>query len=131
MQLTYVILLQELLRVVVAVDVDLGKCIVDSGVLRAGLNAGFQPGQDELQTIASLDLVNKLVNSKVPRDGRKQRLDGSLVTVNIQKTSNDLRSANRVDALHVDLNEVEQPVLVQIQDKVMNEVEPVADNDER
>ena len=129
--MTYVVLLQELLRVVIAVDVDLGKCIVDSGVLRASLNAGFQPGQDELQTIASLNLVNKLVNSKVPRDGRKQRLDGSLVTVNIQKTSNDLRRADRVDALHVDLDEVEQPVLVQIQDKVMNEIEPVADDDER
>ena len=65
MQLTYVILLQELLRVVVAVDVDLGNGIVDRGVLATSLHTRLKPRQNQLQPVARLNLLNKLVNGEV------------------------------------------------------------------
>ena len=80
----HVVLLQELLRIVVAVNVNLRESVEDSRVLATGLHAGFQPGQDELETVASLDLVHQLVDGEVTRHRGKQALDGRLVTVDIE-----------------------------------------------
>lgn len=64
---------------------------------------------------------------KLPVTGGEQALDDRLVAVDIEETANDLRSADRVDRLDVDLNELGEAILVKVKDKV----EPVADNDER
>lgn len=44
------VLPQETLRVVVAVDIDLGQGIVGGRLLTAFVNASLQPGQQQLQT---------------------------------------------------------------------------------
>ena len=66
--ITYVVLFQELLGVVVAVNVDLGQRVKDGGILAAGLDACLEPGQDELQPVTSLHFVHELVNGKVAGD---------------------------------------------------------------
>lgn len=117
--LTYVVLLQELLGIVVAVDINLGKGIEDSWVLATGLNSSLEPWENELQAVTGFNLVDELVDGKVAWNRCKQGLDASLVTVNIQETTNDLGSSDRVDALYIDLNEVEEAVLVEVQDSTL------------
>ena len=80
---TYVVILQELLRVVVAVDADLGNSIVHSGVLAASLNTGFKPWKDQLNPVALLYFVNQLVDGEVARHGGQQALDRCLIAVDI------------------------------------------------
>lgn len=94
------------------------------------LDLGLEPGQDKLEPVPLLDLVHELVDRDRPRDGCEQRLDRRLVAVDVEKASDDLRRPRRVDALNVDLDEVGEPVLVQVKDEVVNVVEAVADDDE-
>jgi hypothetical protein len=65
---TYVVLLQERLRVVVAVNENLGHGIEDSRVLAARLHTSLQPRENKLQAVALLDLMNKLINGEIPSD---------------------------------------------------------------
>ena len=57
-RLVKVVLLQERLGVVVAIDVNLGQSVIHGGILRAGLNSSLQPREDQLQPIPLLDLVD-------------------------------------------------------------------------
>jgi hypothetical protein len=91
-RLVKVVLLQERLGVVVAVDINLGQSIVHGGILRAGLDPSLQPGEDQLKPIPLLDFVNQLVDGEISRDGSQEALDRSLVAVHIQQTTDDLRS---------------------------------------
>jgi hypothetical protein len=125
---TYVILLQELLRIVVTVDRDFCNRIVDSRILAAGLNTRVQPRQDKFQAVALLDLVHELINGEGSGHRRKETLDRCLVTVDIQQTTDDLGSAHGVHALHVHLDELRETVLIQIQDKVVHEIEAVTND---
>ena len=82
--ITHVVLFEELLRVVVAVDVDLGKGVEDGGILTACLNTGLQPRENELEAIASFDFMYKFVDSEVTGDRRQQALDCRLVAVDVE-----------------------------------------------
>ena len=83
-RLVKIVLLQERLRVVVAVDVNLGQGVVHGGILRAGLDPGLQPWQNQLESVPLLDLVYQFVNGEVSRDGSQETLDRCLVAVHIQ-----------------------------------------------
>ena len=65
---THVVLLEELLGVVVAVNVDLCESIVNSRVLAARLYTGLQPRQDQLEPVTSLNLVYKFIDGEVSWD---------------------------------------------------------------
>ena len=129
--LTYVVLLEELLRVVVAVDVDLGERVEDGWVLVTGLYAGLQPRQNQLEAIASLDLMYKLVDGEIARNRRQKGLDASLITVYVEQSTDNLGRPCGIDTLHVYLDEVDEAILVQVEYEIVHEAEPVANNDER
>ncbi|KAI3480029.1 hypothetical protein L1887_57805 [Cichorium endivia] len=107
-----VVFLEEGLGVVVAVDGDLGEGVVERLVLGAGLDLGLEEGEDELEAVALLDPSTSSSTGMGP-------------------AADDLRGARRVDALHVDLDEVDEHVLVEVEDEVVDKVEAVADDDER
>jgi hypothetical protein len=111
---THVILLQKLLRVVVAVDIDLGNSIEYCCILTASLNAGFKPGEDQLQPVPLLNFGDKLIDRESALNAGKQALDGDFVAVNVQETTNNLRCPGGVDALNVYFDELGEAILVQI-----------------
>jgi len=129
--LVEVILLQERLGVVVAVDVNLGQGVVHGGILRSGLDPSLQPGKDQLEPVSLLDLVNQFVNREVSRDGSQETLDRCLVAVHIQQTTDNLRSPDGVHPLDVNFDELGQAVLVQVENQIVNKVEPIADDNKR
>ena len=128
--LVKVVLLQERLGVVVAVNVNLGQGVVHGGILRTGLDPSLQPGEDQLEPIPLLDLVNQFIDGEVSRDRSQETLDRSFVTVHIQQPTDDLRSPDGVHPLDVNLDELGQAVLVQIKNQVVHKVKPIADDDE-
>jgi hypothetical protein len=73
--------------------------------------------------------MHQLINREVASDRGQQALDRRLVAVYIKKPANDLRSSDRVDTLCIDLNKLGEPVLIQIEDEVVNKVKTVANND--
>jgi hypothetical protein len=125
-----VVLLEERLGVVVRVDRDLGNGVVDLLVGRALLDLLVEPGKDELEAVALLNLGDELIDGERAGDREEEVLDGGLVAVDVEKTTNDLGSTGGVDTLDVDLDEVGKTVLVEVENKVVNKVEAVADNDE-
>lgn len=68
----YVVLLEELLRVAVRVDVDLRQRVVHGRVLAALLDTRLEPREDELEPVPALNLLDQLVDRKVPRHGRQE-----------------------------------------------------------
>jgi hypothetical protein len=128
---TNIILLEERLWVVVAVDADLRDGVVERWLLVALLNPHFEPRQNDLQPVPLLHLVDQLVDRDRARDRRQQLLDSGLVAVYVQKSANNLRRARGVDTLDVNLDEAGEAILVQVENQVVNEVEAVAHDDER
>jgi hypothetical protein len=127
-----VVLLEEFLWVVVAVDVDLGEGVVDSLLLVTRGKSCLKEWQEKLQPVAALYLRNQLVNRNYRRiNGRKKVFDNALVTVDIKKASDDSGGARGVNPLDIHFDGLVLLVLVEVKHKVMNEVESVADNDER
>lgn len=129
--MTHVVLLEETFGVVVAVDVNLGECVVDRGILLTGSDLSLEPREDELETVSLLDFIDKFVDGNWTSNASEESLDRVLVAVNIEETSNDLRSTSRVDLLNVNLDEVGETVLVKVQNEIVNEVESVTNDDER
>ena len=127
---TYVVLGKERLRVIVAVDVDLGKRVEQSGILLSTGHLALHPRKDQLEPVPLLNLFDELLNREDTNNASEQVLDGRLVAVNIQETTDDLRSPRGVNTLDVHLDELCESVLVQVEDEVVNEVESVADDDE-
>lgn len=96
-----------------------------------GLHSRLEPGQDQLETIPLLDLIHQLVDRELTLDLREQVLDRRLIAVDIEQTADDLRCSTRVDLLDVDLDELSETVAVQVEDEILDHVEPIADDDER
>ena len=105
----YVVLSEERLRVVVAIDIDLGQRVEQSGVLLSTRNLALDPRKEQLETVPLLDLLDELLDGEDPHNAGKKVLDRSLVTANIQKTTNDLKSPRGVNALDVHLDELVRP----------------------
>lgn len=130
-RVVHVVLLEEFLRIVVRVNVDFRESIVDSLLLIASRKSSLEERQKELQTVARLDFLDKFVDRDAGRGDRaEETLDDVLITVNIEKATDDARCATWVDALHVDFDRLELLVLVKVKDQVVDKVEAVADDDE-
>ena len=111
---THIVFFEELLRVIITVDKDLRHSVVNSRILATCLHTSLEPGQDQLQPIPLFYLIDKLINRKVTGDRSQQSFDRGLITVNIQETTNNLGSADRVDLLHVYLNKLGEAILIEI-----------------
>jgi hypothetical protein len=127
-----VVLLEELLGVVVAIDVDLRERIVDGLLLVASRESGFKERQEKLQAVSGLDLANELVNwDRCRVNSGQEVLDHRLVAVDIEQSTNHGWGSGGIDTLHINLNRAKLLVLVEVEDQVVDEVKSVADNDER
>ncbi|KAH3667460.1 hypothetical protein OGAPHI_003109 [Ogataea philodendri] len=125
-----VVLKQEFLWVVVGVNVDLGKSVVDGLVCGTRLQSSLQERQQDLESVSLFHLLTKLGNWNLSKNGLQERLDHTLVTVNIKQSCNNLCGLGWVDLLNINLNELEELVLVKVQNQVMNKVESIANNDQ-
>ena len=90
----------------------------------------LDPRQDELEPVPLLDLLDELLDGEGSGDGSEKVLDGSLVTIDVEQSSDDLRSSSRVDSLNVGLDGGGETVLVEEEDEVVDEVESIADDNE-
>ena len=99
--------------------------------MAALLNTCLKPRKDELEPVPRFHFVHELIDREVTRHRSKKRFDGRLVAVDIEQTTDNLRRANGVDASDVHLDEVRQAALVQVEHKIVNEVEAIADDDQR
>lgn len=99
--------------------------------MTASLDPSLEPGKYQLQPVALLDFVDEFVNGEVPSDGCEQALDGRFIAVNVEQSTNHLRCANGVDPLDIDLDGFNHAILVQVEHQVVDEVETIANDDER
>ena len=74
--------------------------------------------------------MNQLVNGEITRDGAQQALDRPFITINVKESTNNLRSADRINPLNINFNELGQAILVQIENEVVDKVESVANDDQ-
>lgn len=65
---THFVLLQERLRIVVCINVNLGQGIVNILVSATIVDTDFEPRQQELETVSLLDFLAKLINRNVAGD---------------------------------------------------------------
>ncbi len=70
------------------------------------------------------------MDREVASDRSQQALDRAFVEIHVEEAANDLRSTSRVDLLHVNLDKFDETVLVQVQNKIVYEIEAVADDDD-
>uniref|UniRef100_A0A8W7PT82 Uncharacterized protein n=1 Tax=Anopheles coluzzii TaxID=1518534 RepID=A0A8W7PT82_ANOCL len=125
------VFLQETLRIVVRVDVDLGQRVVGGRLHATFVDARLQPRQQQLQPVALLDLLHQLVGRELALHDQDQVLDDVLGAVDVEQAAHDHRQTGRIHLLHVDLDVLLQTVAVQVQHQVVHEIEPIAHNDER
>ena len=76
-------LLEESFWIVVRIDVDFCQGVVSGRFIAAFVNPGLEPGQDQLQAVALLDLFDQLVSAELAPDNLDQVLDDVLGTVDI------------------------------------------------
>ncbi len=108
-----IILLQEPFRVIVTIDVDLCKSIVDSLLLVTGGQGGFKKRQEQLQAIPRLHFSNKLINWNRSRvDGLEKIFNNHLITIDVKKATNDSWGSGWINALNIYLDRLELLVLV-------------------
>lgn len=121
---------------------------MDGRVSGALLDLALEPRVDELEAVALLHLLDELVDGDISLDREQKALNDVLVAVDVEKCAQNNRCARGVDLektsfrceyllfsetnlLDVDLNVLLQVVAVQIEDKVVDKVEAVADDDQR
>jgi hypothetical protein len=91
---------------------DLGHSIEYCGVLAAALNTILKPRKNQHQPGPLLYFMNKLINWEVAHNRSQQSLDRCLVTIDVEKPANNLRSSYRVDSLNIYLNKFGETLLV-------------------
>src|SRR5579871_6913743 len=69
------VLLEEFLGVIVAVDVNLGKGIINSGVLRTGFQSTFEKRKEQLESVAAFDFSNQLVDRNLSLNRHQEVFD--------------------------------------------------------
>lgn len=127
----HIVLSQESLRVAVAINQNLGESVVERGILKTTGNFGLHPRKNEFKAVALFNFVNELLDREDTNNRSKQGLDGLFITVHIKESTDDLRGTRRVDPLDVDFDELDEPVLVEVENEIVHKVEAIADNDKR
>ena len=74
---------------------------------------------------------NKIVSGKLSPDDHNETLDDVWLTVNIQKTTNNLWQARWVNFLDIYFNVFLKIVSVKMKNQIMNEVKPITNNNKR
>lgn len=74
--------------------------------------------------------MNKLINGEIPSDRSQQAFNGRFITIDVEKTTNDLRCPNRINPLHINLDELGEAILVKVKNEIMHEIKSIANNDE-
>jgi hypothetical protein len=75
-------------------------------------------------------LFDELGRAELTADNEDEVLDDVLRAVDVEKPTDHLWEASRVDLLHVDFNVLAKVVLVQVHDEVSHHVEAVAHDNE-
>mmetsp|Transcript_10294 Transcript_10294/g.24654 ORF Transcript_10294/g.24654 Transcript_10294/m.24654 type:complete len:368 (+) Transcript_10294:2459-3562(+) len=122
---------QELHRVLVLHDVDLAHCVVCVGVRRALRHALLQPLLQQAQAAARLHLLHQGADGALQPHRRDESLDEVLLAVEVQQAADHLRRLLRRHLLNVHLNELLQPVGVQVRGQLVHETVAVAHVDKR
>ena len=65
---THIVLLQERLRIVVAVNRNLRDSIENGRILATSRDASLKPRKDQFEAVTGLDLLNELVDGEVASD---------------------------------------------------------------
>ena len=125
------VLQKELLCVLVVGDVDLTDGVVELGVLRTLSQTSLQPGLDHAQAVAGLAHVHKRSDGAHGHHGVQQGLNEVLRSVHIDQLADDHGGLGRSHLLHEGLNVLRQVLLVQVLRHVLDEVEAVAQVNER
>ena len=125
------ILLEEALGVVVAVDVNLGQGIVGGWFHRSFVDARLEPGQQQLEAVSFLNLLDQLVGRELTADDHDQRFDDILRAVDVEQAADHHGQPRRVHLLHVNLNVLLKAVAVEVEHQVVHEIETVAHDDKR
>jgi len=113
-------------------DVDLRQRIVDSLLLVPSSQGRLQERQQKLEPVPRLDLTDELIDGyRLRRNRGQQRLHHGLLTIDVQQSSDHRRCLRRVDPLHIHFDRLELLILIQVEDEVVDEVETVANDDER
>ena len=122
---------QESLRITVEGNVDLTESIVSSGLGTASGNTGLKPGLEETKAVASLGNLDHLIDGAGRSDSHQNALDEVLVGAKIEQLADDLGGLGRRNLGNVNLNVLQQTVQVQVIRKLVNEIETIADMDQR
>ena len=77
------------------------------------------------------DLSNKIVSGKLSSNDHNKSFDDVRLTVNIQKTTNNLWQSRWIDFLDIDFNVFLKIVSVKMKNQVMNKVESITNNNKR
>lgn len=63
---------------------DLGHRVVEGRLLETECDLALEPREDELEAVALLDLVDKLIDGDGTCDGGEESLDGVFVAVDVE-----------------------------------------------
>jgi hypothetical protein len=121
---------QEVLRVIVGVNDDLGEGIVKSGSLVSFLDTSIKPGFKGSEFISLLKFLNELLDRAIASDIVKNLLNVVLVTLEVDKGSQDLRSSVRVDLEEINFDEFVEVVLEEVFCQLIDETVDIAKVDE-
>ena len=77
------------------------------------------------------DFSNKIVSGKLSPNDHNEPLDDVRLTVNIQKTTNNLWQSRWIDFLDIDFNVFLKIVSVKMKNQVMNKVKSITNNNKR
>src|SRR3546814_673577 len=119
------VVLQELHRVSVQLDVDLSDGVVGGSLGVALGDANLQPWLQQSQSVPALDLLHEVLHW-AGLDGVQKVADEILIAVQVKELANDLRSLLWGDLGAVHLNVLHEVVRVQVGGHLVHEVVAIA-----
>lgn len=122
---------QELLRVLIGVDFDLGQGIVDGGELIPLCHAGIQPVLQHSETVAFFKFFNQLVHGAVASQIVQNLFNVIFITFHVDQGAQHHRRGIGVVLQNVNFNKSVEIVLVQVADELINEPMLVAQDQKR
>lgn len=124
---------EEVLRVLIRVDLDLGERVVDRGDLVAFSDSAFKPVFEHSQLIALLEFLDErlvALRDELTTDLLEDDLDLSLLAFLVDESAEHDGSSLRVHLEEVDLDVVQEVVLIEVRRELFNELVDVTEEDE-